>query len=268
MIDIACERYGRVYRADESHLGKSLKCIECGNIVDITTRTPTGKDEEKENQAIVASRLSPRTFCVAALLVFGAVLGAWLLTRQRIPGADEKTTTEAQRGTTERVEEPKETVVDMSEADVQTKIPNQSLPPGFQLETPKVTKRSHGQFAANDIFDTVTWNQDSKSKGVSNRKRGGSSTETIERSLLAQGVDVATTQEPSNGWRWLISQCENRGRVRCARNLIPRLGIVWPEACNVRGEGDVPGTRDAISAAYNLPSHFRGHYVLIDVSRF
>ena len=32
-IDICCPQCGRLYHADESHLGKSIRCVQCGNIL-------------------------------------------------------------------------------------------------------------------------------------------------------------------------------------------------------------------------------------------
>src|ERR1035441_10303622 len=32
-IDICCPQCGRLYHADESHLGKSIMCVQCGNIL-------------------------------------------------------------------------------------------------------------------------------------------------------------------------------------------------------------------------------------------
>jgi DNA-directed RNA polymerase subunit M/transcription elongation factor TFIIS len=43
MIDIACSRCGRVYHADESHLGRSLKCVQCGELIHLAISKPSGR---------------------------------------------------------------------------------------------------------------------------------------------------------------------------------------------------------------------------------
>ena len=32
MVDVHCPQCGRLYHADESHLGKSIRCVECEEI--------------------------------------------------------------------------------------------------------------------------------------------------------------------------------------------------------------------------------------------
>src|ERR1035438_6345746 len=39
-IDIRCPQCDRLYHADESHLGKSIQCVECGKILLLSVGEP------------------------------------------------------------------------------------------------------------------------------------------------------------------------------------------------------------------------------------
>jgi hypothetical protein len=58
-VDICCPQCGRLYHADESHLGKSIKCVQCGKILLLTVGEPPAP--ERERSAVREVHFGPRS---------------------------------------------------------------------------------------------------------------------------------------------------------------------------------------------------------------
>src|SRR5271167_386439 len=46
-IDICCPQCGRLYDTDESHLGKSIKCVQCGKIILLIVGEPPAPEQRR-----------------------------------------------------------------------------------------------------------------------------------------------------------------------------------------------------------------------------